>query len=74
MTVSKNIGFLQGLRDISKGNIKAKVAEAATMLGLTPYLNRKPGQLSGGQRQRVAMGRAIVREPSLFLWMNPCRT
>ena len=71
MTVGENIGFSLGLRDISKSDIKAKVAEAATMLGLTPYLNRKPGQLSGGQRQRVAMGRAIVREPSVFLMDEP---
>jgi multiple sugar transport system ATP-binding protein len=71
MTVGENIGFSLGLRNISKGDIKAKVAEAATMLGLTPYLNRKPGQLSGGQRQRVAMGRAIVREPSVFLMDEP---
>src|ERR1039458_7789760 len=67
MTVGENIGFSLGLRNISKDDIKLKVAEAATMLGLTPYLNRKPGQLSGGQRQRVAMGSAIVREPSVFL-------
>jgi multiple sugar transport system ATP-binding protein len=71
MTVGENIGFSLGLRDISKADVKAKVAEAATMLGLTPYLNRKPGQLSGGQRQRVAMGRAIVREPSVFLMDEP---
>src|ERR1700689_220801 len=71
MTVGENIGFSLGLRDISKSDIKAKVAEAATMLGLTAYLNRKPGQLSGGQRQRVAMGRAIVREPSVFLMDEP---
>ncbi|MGA2970095.1 MAG: sn-glycerol-3-phosphate ABC transporter ATP-binding protein UgpC [Acidimicrobiales bacterium] len=71
MTVGENIGFSLGLRNISKGDIKAKVAEAATMLGLTAYLNRKPGQLSGGQRQRVAMGRAIVREPSVFLMDEP---
>ena len=71
MTVGENIGFSLGLRNISKDDIKLKVAEAATMLGLTPYLNRKPGQLSGGQRQRVAMGRAIVREPSVFLMDEP---
>jgi multiple sugar transport system ATP-binding protein len=71
MTVGENIGFSLGLRNISKGDIKVKVAEAATMLGLTPYLNSKPGQLSGGQRQRVAMGRAIVREPSVFLMDEP---
>jgi multiple sugar transport system ATP-binding protein len=60
-----------GLRKISKSDVKAKVAEAAAMLGLTQYLNRRPSQLSGGQRQRVAMGRAIVREPSVFLMDEP---
>lgn len=71
MTVAENIGFSLGLRKISKSDVKAKVAEAAAMLGLTQYLNRRPSQLSGGQRQRVAMGRAIVREPSVFLMDEP---
>src|SRR5213079_2185751 len=48
-----------------------RVREVATMLGLVEYLHRKPGQLSGGQRQRVAMGRAIIREPSVFLMDEP---
>jgi multiple sugar transport system ATP-binding protein len=71
MTVAENIGFSLSLRRISKSDVKAKVAEAASMLGLTQYLNRRPSQLSGGQRQRVAMGRAIVREPSVFLMDEP---
>jgi multiple sugar transport system ATP-binding protein len=54
-----------------KAEINTKVREAAQLLGLTEYLNSKPGQLSGGQRQRVAMGRAIVREPSVFLMDEP---
>jgi multiple sugar transport system ATP-binding protein len=71
MTVAENIGFALGLRKTPKGELKAKVEEAASMLGLTQYLNRRPGQLSGGQRQRVAMGRAIVRSPSVFLMDEP---
>jgi multiple sugar transport system ATP-binding protein len=67
MTVSENIGFALKLRKIPKHQIKERVGEAAAILGLTEWLDRKPGQLSGGQRQRVAMGRAIVREPSAFL-------
>jgi multiple sugar transport system ATP-binding protein len=71
MTVAENIGFALKLRKLSKDQIKAKVDEAARILGLGEHLNRKPGQLSGGQRQRVAMGRAIVREPSVFLMDEP---
>jgi multiple sugar transport system ATP-binding protein len=71
MTVAENIGFALGLRKTPKGELKAKVEEAASMLGLTQYLDRRPGQLSGGQRQRVAMGRAIVRSPSVFLMDEP---
>ena len=71
MTVAQNIGFALKLRKFPKTEINAKVREAATLLGLTDYLNSKPGQLSGGQRQRVAMGRAIVREPSVFLMDEP---
>ena len=71
MTVRKNIGFALKLRNRPKAEIKAKVEEAATILGLTEWLERKPGQLSGGQRQRVAMGRAIVREPAAFLMDEP---
>ena len=71
MTVAENIGFALKLRKLPKDQIAAKVKETAEILGLTEWLNRKPGQLSGGQRQRVAMGRAIVREPSVFLMDEP---
>ncbi|MHB1510109.1 MAG: ABC transporter ATP-binding protein [Acidimicrobiales bacterium] len=71
MTVAENIGFALKLRKLPKTEIKRKVEEAASLLGLTESLDRKPGQLSGGQRQRVAMGRAIVREPSAFLMDEP---
>ena len=71
MTVAENIGFALKLRKMPKDQLNAKVNEAADILGLTDWLDRKPGQLSGGQRQRVAMGRAIVREPSVFLMDEP---
>ncbi len=71
MTVAENIGFALKLRHMPKDQLKAKVNDAAEVLGLTDWLDRKPGQLSGGQRQRVAMGRAIVREPSVFLMDEP---
>jgi multiple sugar transport system ATP-binding protein len=71
MTVSENIGFALKLRKMPKPEISSKVKETAEILGLTEWLDRKPGQLSGGQRQRVAMGRAIVREPSVFLMDEP---
>jgi multiple sugar transport system ATP-binding protein len=71
MTVAENIGFALTMRKMSKADIKAKVRETAEILGLTDWLDRKPGQLSGGQRQRVAMGRAIVREPAVFLMDEP---
>ena len=71
MTVAENIGFSLKLRKVPKSQVKAKVKDAAALLGLTEYLDRKPSQLSGGQRQRVAMGRAIVREPSVFLMDEP---
>jgi multiple sugar transport system ATP-binding protein len=71
MTVAENIGFALKLRKTPKAEIQAKVKETAQILGLTEWLDRKPGQLSGGQRQRVAMGRAIVREPSVFLMDEP---
>ena len=71
MTVGENIGFALKLRHMPKDQLKAKVNEAADILGLTDWLDRKPGQLSGGQRQRVAMGRAIVRSPSVFLMDEP---
>jgi multiple sugar transport system ATP-binding protein len=71
MTVAENIGFALKLRKLPKDELNAKVRETAEILGLTEWLDRKPGQLSGGQRQRVAMGRAIVREPSVFLMDEP---
>ncbi|KID29161.1 ABC transporter ATP-binding protein [Prauserella rugosa] len=71
MTVAENMAFSLKLRGVSKSDIKAKVDEAAALLDLTKYLDRKPKALSGGQRQRVAMGRAIVREPSVFLMDEP---
>ena len=64
MTVADNLAFGLKLRHTPKAEIKRRVGEAAEMLGLEPYLGRKPAALSGGQRQRVAMGRAIVREPA----------
>jgi mannitol 2-dehydrogenase len=71
MTVRENIGFALKLRRMPKAEIARRVAEAAELLGLTEFIGRKPSQLSGGQRQRVAMGRAIVREPSVFLMDEP---
>ncbi|WMT92662.1 sn-glycerol-3-phosphate ABC transporter ATP-binding protein UgpC [Pelagibacterium sp. H642] len=71
MTVAKNMGFSLYLHGGTKKEIERRVDEAAAMLGLTDYLDRLPGQLSGGQRQRVAMGRAIVRQPSVFLFDEP---
>ncbi|WP_037312493.1 ABC transporter ATP-binding protein [Ruegeria halocynthiae] len=71
MTVRKNIGYGLKNRGIPASEIDAKVQDAAKMLNLTEYLDRKPAQLSGGQRQRVAMGRAVVRDPALFLFDEP---
>jgi multiple sugar transport system ATP-binding protein len=71
MTVRENIGFALKLRKTPRAELNAKVNEAVEILGLTDWLDRKPGQLSGGQRQRVAMGRAIVRHPSVFLMDEP---
>jgi multiple sugar transport system ATP-binding protein len=71
MTVEQNLAFGLQLRKTPKDQITRRVGEAAKMLGLEPYLKRKPGALSGGQRQRVAMGRAIVREPQAFLMDEP---
>jgi multiple sugar transport system ATP-binding protein len=71
MTVAENIGFALKMRKLPKDQIAAKVKETAEILGLSEWLSRKPGQLSGGQRQRVAMGRAIVREPAVFLMDEP---
>jgi multiple sugar transport system ATP-binding protein len=71
MTVAENIGFGLKLRKMDKSEIEKRVKEAAGMLGLDELLDRRPKQLSGGQRQRVAMGRAIVREPQVFLMDEP---
>lgn len=71
MTVADNMGFALKLAGVSKAERAEKVAEAARVLNLTEYLERKPKALSGGQRQRVAMGRAIVRSPSVFLMDEP---
>jgi multiple sugar transport system ATP-binding protein len=71
MSVARNIGFALRLKKTSKQEIETRVKEAAKILGLSDHLERKPAQLSGGQRQRVAMGRAIVREPSVFLMDEP---
>ena len=62
------------MRKLEKNVIKDKISTAAEVLGLTPYLKRYPRALSGGQRQRVAMGRAIVRDPQVFLLMSPYQT
>ncbi|MCA0256984.1 MAG: ABC transporter ATP-binding protein [Proteobacteria bacterium] len=71
MSVRKNIAFPLKMAGVDKAEQDRKVEAAAKVLNLTPYLDRRPGQLSGGQRQRVAIGRAIVREPSAFLFDEP---
>ncbi|WP_417411017.1 sn-glycerol-3-phosphate ABC transporter ATP-binding protein UgpC [Hoeflea sp.] len=71
MTVYNNMAYGLRNRGIGRDDIDKAVKEAATMLNLTEYLTRRPSQLSGGQRQRVAMGRAIVRNPALFLFDEP---
>ncbi len=71
MTVRDNMAFSLQLAKAPKAMIEQKVGRAAQILGLTQYLNRFPRQLSGGQRQRVAMGRAIVRDPQVFLFDEP---
>jgi ABC-type sugar transport system ATPase subunit len=71
MTVAENMSFALSLTKTPKTEIDQRVAEAARILGIEPLLARKPKALSGGQRQRVAMGRAIVREPSVFLFDEP---
>jgi ABC-type sugar transport system ATPase subunit len=71
MTVRENLSLGLRLRKTERGEIERRVTWAAGMLGLAPLLDRKPKQLSGGQRQRVAMGRAMVREPKVFLFDEP---
>ena len=71
ITVAENMGFSLKLKGASKSEIQSKVAPAAEILGLSHLLERYPRQLSGGQRQRVAMGRAIVRDPQVFLFDEP---
>ena len=71
MTVAENMGFALRLAGTDKAQIAERVAKAAEILDLSPYLDRKPKALSGGQRQRVAMGRAIVRQPRVFLMDEP---
>ncbi len=71
MTVEENMGFALRLAGVGKAERRAKVLEAARVLQLEPLLDRKPAKLSGGQRQRVAIGRAIVRNPKVFLFDEP---
>jgi len=71
MSVERNIGFGLEVRKVSEAEKKRKVAEVADLLKIGHLLNRKPAELSGGQRQRVAMGRALVRDPKLFLFDEP---
>jgi multiple sugar transport system ATP-binding protein len=71
MSVAQNMGFALKIAGIAKSEIRERVSDAARLLDLEPYLDRKPKDLSGGQRQRVAMGRAIVRRPQVFLMDEP---
>jgi ABC-type sugar transport system ATPase subunit len=71
MTVEKNLGFGLRRRRMPRDDVRARVDDVSRMLGLEDLLRRRPGQLSGGQRQRVAMGRALVREPEVFLLDEP---
>ena len=71
MSVADNLGFGLKISGVGKDEIERRRAEAARMLGLDPYMDRRPSQLSGGQRQRVAIGRAMVREPEVFLFDEP---
>ncbi len=71
MSVRKNIAFPLKMSGVDKAERDRKVSDAAKILNLSDYLDRRPGQLSGGQRQRVAIGRAIVRNPKVFLFDEP---
>ena len=71
LNVADNMAFGLRIRKMPKNEIKTTIADVAEILGLTPYLDRRPADLSGGQRQRVAMGRAIVRHPKVFLFDEP---
>jgi len=71
MTVRENLAFGLKLRKVPRDEIERRIAEAAAVLGIEPYLDRRPKALSGGQRQRVAVGRAIVRNPAVFLFDEP---
>jgi len=71
MSVRKNIGFPLKMAGMDKAEAEKKINDAAAVLNLTDYMDRRPGQLSGGQRQRVAIGRAIVRSPDAFLFDEP---
>jgi sn-glycerol 3-phosphate transport system ATP-binding protein len=71
MTVGENIGYALKVAGVSKSERRQRVATVAKSIGLEDFLDRKPGQLSGGQRQRVAMGRAMIREPKVFLFDEP---
>jgi len=71
MTVAENLGFPLRMHKMPKAEARERISETARIIGLVEHLNRKPGQLSGGQRQRVAMGRAIVRQPQVFLMDEP---
>ena len=71
MTVARNLGFGLRVRGTPRAELERRVAETAATLGLAELLERKPGQLSGGQRQRVALGRAMVRDPGVFLFDEP---
>jgi ABC-type sugar transport system ATPase subunit len=71
LTVAENIGFGLAVREVPRRQIRERVAEASALVGVTELLERRPYQLSGGERQRVALGRALVREPDLFLLDEP---
>src|SRR5918992_4344485 len=71
MSVRQNLGYALRVRRLPRKEIKRRVEDVASMLGLEDLLDRRPGALSGGQQQRVAMGRAIIREPQAFLMDEP---